>query len=200
MGHDEITTQKADFIEPTRWAHHSKYQFIDYRVARFRVSQGLFRMLLLLTGLSTYLVLLVHELGHCWLARWYQVKVLTVAIGVGPRLLTRCDHHGTQWHLRLFPFGAQCGLADGPCYGPRSLSRKGLRQQIVIHSAGPVFSLLFGGVCCAVSWSELNLYPLFLAGGLSCCIGFYNLLPIPPRDGSHIFRLLLEAFTNKFRT
>ena len=49
-------------------------------------------------------MVLIHELGHFWAARYFKVRVLAFAFGFGPRLFgfKRGD---TDYKVCLFPLG-----------------------------------------------------------------------------------------------
>lgn len=51
------------------------------------------------------IVVIIHELGHFWVARWCGVRVEAFSVGFGKPLLTRTDRHGTEWRLSAVPLG-----------------------------------------------------------------------------------------------
>jgi regulator of sigma E protease len=50
-------------------------------------------------------VVIVHELGHFLVARYFGVTVETFSIGFGRELWSRYDRHGTKWRLAALPLG-----------------------------------------------------------------------------------------------
>lgn len=50
-------------------------------------------------------VVIVHELGHFLVARYYGVTVETFSIGFGRELYSRYDRYGTKWRVALLPLG-----------------------------------------------------------------------------------------------
>src|SRR5258707_13237640 len=50
-------------------------------------------------------VVFCHERGHCLVARWAGVKVLTFSLGFGPELLGFNDRKGTRWKVSAVPLG-----------------------------------------------------------------------------------------------
>lgn len=58
------------------------------------------------------LIILVHELGHFFWAKYFGVYVHEFSIGMGPKLLSRKDKKGeTEYSLRLIPIGGFVSLA-----------------------------------------------------------------------------------------
>ena len=51
------------------------------------------------------LVIVIHELGHYWAARWCGVHSEAFSLGFGPTLVSWRDKHGTVWRIALFPIG-----------------------------------------------------------------------------------------------
>lgn len=56
-------------------------------------------------------VILIHELGHFWVARWCGVNIATFSIGFGPELFHWHDRHGTRWRLAALPLGGYVKFA-----------------------------------------------------------------------------------------
>lgn len=50
-------------------------------------------------------LVIVHEFGHYWAARWAGVKVEEFGIGFPPRITYFTDKRGTKWSLNLIPLG-----------------------------------------------------------------------------------------------
>ena len=51
------------------------------------------------------LVVTIHELGHYWVARAFNVKIDRFAIGFGRALLRRTDRRGVEWRVGWMPLG-----------------------------------------------------------------------------------------------
>ena len=51
------------------------------------------------------LVIVIHELGHYWAARWCGVHSEAFSLGFGPTLVSWRDKHGTVWRIAAFPVG-----------------------------------------------------------------------------------------------
>lgn len=70
---------------------------------------------LLITILAFFLVLgplvLVHELGHYLVGRWFGVKADAFSIGFGKELLGWTDRRGTRWKVSALPLGGYVQFA-----------------------------------------------------------------------------------------
>ena len=102
---------------------------------------------LYLIGIFTALVV-AHELGHMWVAKWYRMWVQEFAIGMGPLLLRLGkDRSGTLYTVRALPIGGFVRIAG---MMPDEESVEGGFQSKPLHArfltglAGPVASFLFG--------------------------------------------------------
>ncbi len=117
---------------------------------------------ILVTVLAFLLVLgplvLIHELGHYLVGRWFGVKVDAFSIGFGKELTGWSDRHGTRWKLCALPLGGYVQFAGdlnatstpGPeerDIPPEERARifhfKPLWQRSLIVLAGPMTNLLF---------------------------------------------------------
>src|SRR3954447_19771401 len=97
--------------------------------------------LLVLIGI----MILVHELGHFWAARAFDVKVDVFSFGFGPRLFgfRRGD---TDYRFSLFLFGGYVKMAgDQPgdsVDDPRAFLAKPHWQRLIIAFAGPFMNIV----------------------------------------------------------
>ncbi|MEN3185546.1 MAG: RIP metalloprotease RseP [Atribacterota bacterium] len=98
------------------------------------------------------LLILVHEFGHFIMARLFRVKVLSFALGYGPKIwaIQRGD---TEFSIRVLPLGGyvrMAGMEGNPIegYGEAEFSpeerfdRKPLWQRSLIVVAGPAMNFL----------------------------------------------------------
>lgn len=104
-----------------------------------------------LSSIWWYLVLigvmiLVHELGHYWAARFFDVKVETFSFGFGPRLFgfKRGD---TDFRFSALLFGGYVKMAgdqpgDEANADPRNLLAKPRWQRLIITFAGPAINVV----------------------------------------------------------
>jgi len=117
----------------------------------------------LLFTLVAFLLLLgplvvVHELGHYLVGRWFGVKAEIFSVGFGKELAGWTDRRGTRWKLSSLPLGGYVQFAgdmnavsmpgevdDGLTEAERAelFQSKPLWQRSLIVLAGPVTNLLF---------------------------------------------------------
>lgn len=56
-------------------------------------------------------LVIIHELGHYWVGRWFGVKAEKFSIGFGPQLWGRVDKRGTLWRVGALPLGGYVQFA-----------------------------------------------------------------------------------------
>jgi regulator of sigma E protease len=105
------------------------------------------KFLAFLVVLSVLVV--IHELGHYWVARWCGVKVLRFSIGFGRILWSR--RYGpdrTEWAIAAIPLGGYVKMCDeregdvAPQDLPRTFNRQPVGRRIAIVAAGPIANLV----------------------------------------------------------
>lgn len=107
-------------------------------------------MLTLLAFIVAIAVLVVfHELGHYWVARWCDVKVLRFSVGFGKVIYAKRFAGGeTEWVVSAIPLGGYVKMLDereGEVPEnelSRSFNRKTVQQRMAIVVAGPLANLL----------------------------------------------------------
>ena len=89
------------------------------------------------------LIILVHELGHFFAARWAGVKVISFAIGMGPAIL-KWQGKETLYALRLFPLGGYCQMADEEeePESPRAFQKQPIYKRAIIMASGAMMNIL----------------------------------------------------------
>lgn len=97
-------------------------------------------------------LVVVHELGHYWVARWCGVKVLRFSVGMGKIVWSRrFGPDQTEWALSMLPFGGYVKMLDAreqdiSTLPPEDLKREFTRQsvwkRIAIVAAGPLANFL----------------------------------------------------------
>src|SRR6202046_4547061 len=91
-------------------------------------------------------MILLHELGHYWAARAFDVKVETFSFGFGPRLFG--FHRGeTDFRFSAILFGGYVKMAgeqpgDESAADPRSFLSKPRWQRLIIAFAGPFMNIV----------------------------------------------------------
>ncbi|MBU1425264.1 MAG: RIP metalloprotease RseP [Gammaproteobacteria bacterium] len=95
------------------------------------------------------LLVVFHELGHYFVARLFDVKVLRFSVGFGKVLYTRHFGNGeTEWVISAIPLGGYVKMLDereGEVEErelPRAFNRKPVLQRMAIVVSGPIANLL----------------------------------------------------------
>src|SRR3954470_23720642 len=88
----------------------------------------------------------IHELGHFWAARFFNVKVEAFSFGFGPRLFG-FRRGETDYRFSLFPIGGYVKMAgelvgDENYNDPRSVLAKPRWQRLIIAFAGPFMNFV----------------------------------------------------------
>ncbi|NBC38019.1 RIP metalloprotease RseP [Novosphingobium sp. FSY-8] len=100
-------------------------------------------------------LVLVHELGHYWVGRWFGVHADAFSIGFGREIAGWTDRRGTRWKLSILPLGGYVQFAGdmnpasvGADHSQlsawersRSFHCKPLWQRFLIVLAGPATNL-----------------------------------------------------------
>lgn len=167
---------------------------------------------LFVTVISIVLVMLsasIHEFGHAFAA--YKLGDNT-AKNAG-RLTLNPMAHLDRFGSVMLPL--IMGVMGGPVfafakpvpYNPRNLHNP-KRDEVIVAFAGPFTNLLqaaVGALCCRALWHAS--YASIAAGGavfwvytilstytyVNCSLAFFNLIPLPPLDGSSIITPLLKG-------
>jgi len=98
--------------------------------------------LLVLIGI----MILVHELGHYWAARWFDVRIEAFSFGFGPRLFG-FRHGETDFRFSGILFGGYVKMAgeqpsEETANDPRAFLAKPRWQRLMIALAGPTMNLV----------------------------------------------------------
>ncbi len=106
-------------------------------------------------------LIVIHELGHYWVARWCGVKVLRFSVGMGKIIFSRrLGVDQTEWVISALPFGGYVKMLDAREQDLSELSAQDLQREftrqnvwkrIAIVAAGPIANfilaiLLFAGL------------------------------------------------------
>ena len=67
-------------------------------------------MNILITLLGLTIIVIIHELGHYWAARYSGIGVHEFSIGMGPKIAGKRINE-TDYNLRLLPIGGYVKLA-----------------------------------------------------------------------------------------
>src|SRR6185369_15720419 len=92
-------------------------------------------------------MIMIHELGHFWAARFFDVRVEAFSFGFGPRLFG-FRRGETDYRFSLILLGGYVKMA-GEQFGeettaddPRSLLAKPRWQRLIIAAAGPAMNVV----------------------------------------------------------
>lgn len=166
-------------------------------------------------GLIQYLMLVAlltfHEFGHAWTA-WKcgdDTARLQGRVSLNP--LVHIDPIGTvllPLMMIFLPAGASrfmIGWAKPVPVNPYNLRNKNF-DDILVTMAGPGMNLMLAVLLMAFARAGLIFHSMEVAdycvqaATLSLLLCFFNLIPIPPLDGSHILRIATgmtwETYTN----
>ena len=113
-------------------------------------------MNLLQTLLAFFVVIgvliVIHELGHYWVARWCGVKVLRFSVGMGKVVYSRrIGPDQTEWALSMLPFGGYVKMLDARDQDlaglpeadlAREFTRQSVWRRMAIVAAGPIANFL----------------------------------------------------------
>lgn len=155
-------------------------------------------------GIIQYLILVAlltfHEFGHAWTAMMCGDDTARLRGRVSLNPLVHIDPIGTVLLplLMIFlPTGASrfmIGWAKPVPVNPHNLRNKNL-DDILVTMAGPAMNLILAVALVALARVGLLFHSdaaaeIFVrAATLSLLLCFFNLIPIPPLDGSHILRV-----------
>src|SRR3954468_17292936 len=91
-------------------------------------------------------MILIHEFGHYWAARLFDVKVEVFSFGFGPRLFG-FRRGETDYRFSAILFGGYVKMAgeqpgDEGVEDPRAFLAKARWQRLVIAAAGPFMNIV----------------------------------------------------------
>lgn len=122
-------------------------------------------------------LVIIHELGHFFVAKWRKVKVEEFGLGYPPKIASLFKWKNTLFSLNAIPFGGFVRLdgedgessdvetkssiktdsKEGPFYSKSALSR------LAIILAGPIVNFLFGALAFSIIFSFVGI-PVSLNG------------------------------------
>jgi len=160
---------------------------------------------LIVNGLITYLGLIIlltfHEYAHAWMGMKCGDDTARLQGRVSLNPIVHIDPIGTVVLPLIMIFASPAigqflvGWAKPVPFNPANLGNR-RRDEMLIAMAGPAMNILlavalvgFARVGVLVG-SETAVQLLIQMAALSLMLCFFNLIPIPPLDGSHVLRNL----------
>lgn len=126
----------------------------------------------LLSALAFFILLTVlvlfHECGHFFAARYCKVKVEEFGFGLPPRIKTMFWQGGTRFSLNWIPFGGfvrlqgENAVTERERRSPGSFGRASTLARIVILAAGVFMNFLFAVVIFTIGFSFARWIPTYL--------------------------------------
>jgi regulator of sigma E protease len=101
--------------------------------------------------LALTVLIFVHEFGHYWVAKKFNVKILKFSIGFGPSIFSRkFGPDQTEWSFSAIPLGGFVRMVDerekdaviAPADLPRAFTRQSLAKRSLIVVAGPLANFI----------------------------------------------------------
>ncbi|NQY96778.1 MAG: RIP metalloprotease [Henriciella sp.] len=106
-------------------------------------------------------VVIIHELGHYWMGRWYGAAVESFSVGFGKPIFETKDKNGTRWRVNWIPLGGfvkfvgesqlpnDVGkVVDGPVGKPYPQLGVGARSLVAL--AGPAANFILAVLLFAI--------------------------------------------------
>lgn len=156
-------------------------------------------------GLIFYLCLVVlltfHEFAHAWMASKCGDDTARMQGRLSLNPIVHIDPIGTVILPLVMIFASPTvgrflvGWAKPVPFNPHNL-RNRWRDEMLIAMAGPAMNLILAVLLVAFArvalmFHSAEVFSLFLQSAqLSLVLCFFNLIPIPPLDGSHVLRNL----------
>src|ERR1700733_8027654 len=98
--------------------------------------------------LAVFLVIIIHESGHFWVAKAFGVKVLRFSIGFGKPLWSKVSRSGTEYVLAILPLGGYVKMLDdrevqvSQKDSQGAYNRQPLLVRMAIVVAGPITNFI----------------------------------------------------------
>ncbi len=108
---------------------------------------------ILLAILLLAILIVIHEMGHFWAARWMKIDIMEFSVGFGPKLLGwKSRKYDTTFAIRAIPLGGYCAFyEEGATLNsdeilekddPRIYSRFSVWKRLFVSVMGPVMNFI----------------------------------------------------------
>ena len=111
---------------------------------------------ILLALLLLAILIVVHEMGHFWAARWTRIDVAEFAVGFGPKLFGwKSRKYETTFAVRAIPLGGYCSfygedsLEKLPKDDPRLFPNHSVWKRLFVILMGPLMNFVLAFVLAA---------------------------------------------------
>lgn len=125
-------------------------------------------------------MIVVHELGHYWAARFFDIRVDAFSIGFGPRLFG-FKKGETDFRVSVVPFGGYVRMAGeqpGDAEDPRGFLARPRWQRLIVVFAGPAINMVLAVALLAGLY--MVKYPKLASATSEAAIGYIK--PGSPAD------------------
>lgn len=107
------------------------------------------------------ILVIAHELGHFWAARFFRIKVEEFGIGFPPHAMTFAERDGVRYTVNWLPIGGFVRFAspegDNTAHGIGSLRDAPIYQRIIVLMAGPLMNVLVAMVLYAIIAANIGI-------------------------------------------
>ena len=136
------------------------------------------QMYIVIAILIFSILIVIHELGHFFMAKAFKVNVIEFSVGMGPRILKKQGKH-TLYSLRALPIGGSCLMEgeDEETGTMGSFTAQPRWKRLLILLAGPFMNFILGAIVVLILVSQLT----YFTG--STLTGFADGFPLQGEDG-----------------
>ncbi len=105
------------------------------------------------------LLIVVHELGHFFMAKSFGVNVIEFSVGMGPKILKK-QGKNTLYSLRALPIGGSCMMEgeDEETGSSTSFTAQPVWKRLLILLAGPFMNFILGAIVVLILVSQFNFF------------------------------------------
>ncbi len=110
-------------------------------------------------------LVIIHELGHYWVARLCGVKVLRFSVGMGKIVFSRrFGHDQTEWALSILPLGGYVKMLDAREQDVSGLSSQELKREFTSQSVWKRMAIVAAGPLANFALAILLFAGLYMHG------------------------------------